>query len=148
MLNFLFWKVIAQDLESVQASVTSSLSAATTSFVSLTPAMSSSSVSSYFAALATSAPQQPGDSPSAGDASSTAGAGDSDAGASGSDSGSITISKGGIIAIIVCVTFVVVFGSKYIYNLEGYKHLLTSNSCFICTLVPCQEAVMGSSQDD
>lgn len=103
-LNFLFLKVIAQN------SVTSSPAAATTSYVSLTPEMSASSVSSYFAALATSAPQQPGDDPSAGDASSTSSAGDSDAGAAGSDSGSITISKGGIIAIIVCVSFVVLFG--------------------------------------
>lgn len=101
-----FSKVIAQD------PVTSAPAPAVTTFVSLTPEMSASSVSSYFSALATSAPQQPGDGPSAGDAGSSAGAGDSDAGASGSDSGSITVSRGGIIAIVVCVSFVVIFGSK------------------------------------
>ena len=108
MLHFFLHKVIAQD------SISSSQAAATTTFVSLTPEMSSSSVSSYFSSLATSAPEQPGNGPSAGDVGSSAGtsAGDSNAGAAGPDSGSITLSKGGIIAIIVCVVFVIIFGSE------------------------------------
>lgn len=74
--------------------------------------MSSSSVASYFSSLATSAPIQPGSGPAAGDAGSSAGSstGDSDQGAAGPDSGSITISRGGIIAIIVVVVCVVIFG--------------------------------------
>lgn len=117
MLNFFALKVIAQDSISSsqspeQESVTSAPPSATTSFVSLTPEMSASSVSSLFSALATATPEQPGSGPSAGDAGSTAGSGGSDAGASGSDSGSFTLSKGGIIAIIVVVVFVVLFGSE------------------------------------
>ncbi|TVY83663.1 hypothetical protein LSUE1_G002886 [Lachnellula suecica] len=81
-----------------------------TTFVSLTPAMSSSSVLSVFSSLATSAPEQPGDGPSAGDVGSTAGSGDSEAGAAGPDSGSFTLSRGGIIAIIVVASFVCIFG--------------------------------------
>jgi hypothetical protein len=111
-LNFLFLKVVlAQDFSTISAPPS-----ATTSFVSLTPEMSSSSVASFFSALATTAPQQPGGDPGAGDVSSSPGQGDTDAGASGSDSGSITISKGGIIAIIVCVVFVVIFGSKLTWS--------------------------------
>lgn len=108
MLNFLFHKAIAQD------SISSSQAAATTTFVSLTPEMSASSVSSYFSALATSAPEQPGNGPSAGDAASAPGssAADSIAGASGPDSGSITLPRGGIIALIVCVVGVCIFGSE------------------------------------
>lgn len=107
MLNFLFLKVQAQDSSAQPTS--------TQSYASLSPAMSSSSVASYFSSLATSAPVQPGSGPSAGDAGSSAGSstGDSDAGASGSSSGSITISKGGIIAIIIAVVCVVIFGSEY-----------------------------------
>jgi hypothetical protein len=109
MLSVFFLQVIAQD------SIISSPPSATTSFVSLTPEMSASSVSSFFNALATTIPQQPGDDPAAGDVSSSPGPGDGDAGAAGTDSGSINISKGGIIAIIVCVVFVVAFGSRLIY---------------------------------
>jgi len=103
MLHLFFLKTIAQQSPSPIETTTS---------VSLTPEMSASSVASYYSSLATSAPIQPGSGPSAGDAGSSAGssAGDSDAGASGSDSGSITLSKGGIIAIIVIVVFVLVFG--------------------------------------
>lgn len=39
-----------------------------------------------------------------------------DAGAAGPSSGSVTISRGGIIAIGVCVGFVVVFGGKMTTN--------------------------------
>jgi len=108
-LNFLFLKVIfAQDSSS--SGITSAPPSATTAFVSLTPAMSSSSVASFFSALATTAPEQPGGDPAAGDVSSSPGAGDTDAGAAGPDSGSINISKGGVIAIVVCVVFVVIVG--------------------------------------
>ncbi|KAG9246923.1 hypothetical protein BJ878DRAFT_539820 [Calycina marina] len=72
--------------------------------------MSASSVSSFFHALATTTPQQPGDDPVAGDVGSTADAGDSDAGASGSSSGSFTLSQGAIIGIAVAVSFVALFG--------------------------------------
>jgi hypothetical protein len=108
MLNFLVLKTNAQDS-------ISSAQAATATTYSLSPAMSSSSVASYFSSLATSAPIQPGNGPSAGDAGSSAGssAGDSDEGAAGPDSGSITISRGGIIAIIVVVVCVVIFGSTF-----------------------------------
>ena len=108
----LFFCIPAIAQNSVFTTTTIAPSAATTSYDSLTPAMSSSSVASYFAALATSAPQQPNDDPSAGDVGSSAGAGDSDAGASGSSSGTLEISKNGLIALIVCVSFVVLFGSK------------------------------------
>jgi hypothetical protein len=102
VLHFLFWKTIAQN----------PISSSATATVSLTPAMSSSSVASYYSSLATSAPIQPGTGPSAGDAGSSGGTsvGDSDAGASGSDSGSITLSQGGMIAIIVMVVAVSLFG--------------------------------------
>ena len=52
--------------------------------------------------------------PAAGDVGSTAGsaAANSDAGAAGPDSGSITLSRGGIIAIIVIVSFVCIFGGE------------------------------------
>lgn len=110
MLNFLFLKTNAQD------SISSAQAAATTTSYSLNPAMSSSSVASYFSSLATSAPIQPGSGPSAGDAGSSAGSstGDSNEGAAGPDSGSITISRGGIIAIIVVVVCVVVFGGMFL----------------------------------
>jgi hypothetical protein len=55
LVNFLFLQATAQD------SITSSDPSSPTSSVSLTPAMSSSSVAAQFSALATSAPQQPGD---------------------------------------------------------------------------------------
>jgi hypothetical protein len=52
--------------------------------------------------------------PSPGDAGSSAGTsgGDSDAGASGSSSGGITLSKGAIIAIIVCAVSVCILGGE------------------------------------
>lgn len=106
LLNLLCLTVQAQD------SISSAQPSSATHQVSLSPAMSSSSVASYFSSLATSAPIQPGAGPSAGDAGSSAssGTGDSEAGASGSSSGSITLSRGGIIAIIVVVVCVVLFG--------------------------------------
>ena len=114
MLSFLSLRTNAQDY------ISSASVAATTSY-SLSPAMSSSSVASYFSALATSAPIQPGSGPVAGDAGSSPGssAGDSDAGAAGPDSGSFTISRGGIIAIIVIVVCVVMLGSTWPYQLGG-----------------------------
>lgn len=72
--------------------------------------MSASASSSLYAALASSTPQQPGDGPSAGDVGSTAGTGDTNAGAQGNSSSSITISKGGIIALIVVAVTVCIIG--------------------------------------
>jgi len=76
---------------------------------SLSPAMASS-VSSFAASLATGAPQNQGGQ--AGDASSSAQGSSSanEAGASGSDNESFSLSKGGMIAIIVVVAVVVIFG--------------------------------------
>ncbi|RQM05992.1 hypothetical protein DH86_00002546 [Scytalidium sp. 3C] len=74
--------------------------------------MSSSSVASFFSALATTAPLQPGSGPAPGDPSSSGGspAVDSDAGASGPSSGGINMSRGGLIAMIVAIVCVVVIG--------------------------------------
>ncbi|KAJ8062844.1 hypothetical protein OCU04_008099 [Sclerotinia nivalis] len=73
--------------------------------------MSSSSVASFFSALATSEPSAPND-PSAGDAASSAGSNgaDSDAGASGTSSGGVQLSTGALIAIIIAVIGVCLFG--------------------------------------
>jgi hypothetical protein len=112
--------------------------ATTTSTVSLTPEMSASAVSSLYSVLATSSPQQPGNGgcecvwrqyrsdqtaniwpgPSAGDVGSSAGTstGDTDAGASGPSSGSIELSRGAIIAIIVCAVSVCLLGSESVLN--------------------------------
>ncbi|KAI9054352.1 hypothetical protein LZ554_001515 [Drepanopeziza brunnea f. sp. 'monogermtubi'] len=79
--------------------------------VSMTPEMSAASVSSVFYALKTSAPQQPGNGPVAGDAGSSASTSDSNAGASGSDGGSVSISRGGIIAIIAIAVSVCIIGA-------------------------------------
>ncbi|KAH8816195.1 hypothetical protein F5884DRAFT_663743 [Xylogone sp. PMI_703] len=83
--------------------------------------MSSASVASFFSALATTEPIQPGDGPAPGDAASGGGGSvvDSDAGASGSDSGGINLSKGGLIAIIIVIVFVVILGivSSVLYYL-------------------------------
>jgi len=113
LLNLFYFttNVAAQEFTS-----SASLPAPTT-FVYITPEMSASSVSSFFNALATATPQQPGDGPVAGDVGSTAGVGDSDAGAAGNESGSITISTTGIIAIVVCVSVVALFGSMLRCNL-------------------------------
>ena len=105
-------KVQAQDSTSSFTTITSGPAAVPTTFISITPEMSASSVSSFFNALATNTPQQPGDGAIAGDVASTPGAGDSDAGAQGSDDGSITISKNGLIAIIVVVSIVAFIGSE------------------------------------
>jgi len=81
----------------------------------ITPEMAASaaSVSSAFAAMITGTIQHQGGA--AGDASSSNEGASSanEAGASGSDTQSITISKGGIIAIAVVVSCVVVFGSTF-----------------------------------
>ncbi|RFU35151.1 hypothetical protein B7463_g1230, partial [Scytalidium lignicola] len=93
----------------------------TSTAVVLTPAMSSASVASFFSSLATTAPQQPGNGPAPGDAASAGGDSsvDSDAGASGSDSGGISLSRGGLIAMIVVIVFVVLLGivSSVLYYL-------------------------------
>ena len=122
MLNFLALQIYAQD------SVSEAQPTATpTQFTSLTPAMSSSSVASYFSALATSEPIQPGNGPAAGDVGSAAGSsiGDSDAGAAGNSSGSFTISSGGIIAIITVAVCVVIFGSAFPDTPELQRRWLT-----------------------
>ncbi|RDL37076.1 Uncharacterized protein BP5553_04509 [Venustampulla echinocandica] len=105
LLNLFFLRVAAQNTNSITSSQPTP-----TSSVSLTPEMSASAASSLFSTLATSVPQQPGEGPAPGDAGSSAGNGDSTAGAAGPDSGSITLSKGGIIAIIVIAVSVCVFG--------------------------------------
>lgn len=105
VLNFLVVKTFAQQ--------TTQQVPATTTTVSLTPAMSSSSVASFFSALATTTPEQPGSDPAPGDAGSS-GTGSSaanEAGASGQDSGSISLSRGGLIAVIVVIVGVAVLGS-------------------------------------
>ncbi|CZR51887.1 uncharacterized protein PAC_01764 [Phialocephala subalpina] len=104
MLQLFFHISSAQDSSSATPTSTSS--------VSLTPQMSASAVSSLYSVLATSSPQQPGSGPAPGDVGSSAdgSSGDSNAGAAGTDSSSISISRGGVIAIIVCATFVCVFG--------------------------------------
>ncbi|QSZ36145.1 hypothetical protein DSL72_007270 [Monilinia vaccinii-corymbosi] len=71
--------------------------------------MSSSSVAAFFSALATSEPSAPGN-PSAGDAASSGSGPDSDAGASGTSNGSVQLSNGAMIAIIVAVIGVCLFG--------------------------------------
>ncbi|PQE21466.1 hypothetical protein CJF30_00008315 [Rutstroemia sp. NJR-2017a BBW] len=82
--------------------------------------MSSSSVASFFSALATAEPAAP-DGPAAGDAGSSAGSSgaDSDAGASGTSSGSVQMSTGVMVAIIVAVVGVCLFGiiSSVLYYL-------------------------------
>ncbi|TVY47053.1 hypothetical protein LOCC1_G002978 [Lachnellula occidentalis] len=103
LLNIFFLQATAQD-------PTPSSDPTPTSSVSLTPAMSSSAVAAQFSSLATSAPQQPGNGPAAGDAGSSAGAGDSNAGAAGTDSGSITLSRGAIIALIVIAATICIGG--------------------------------------
>jgi hypothetical protein len=97
-------------------------SAAATATSSLTPAEMSAaaSVSSVFASLATATPQQSSDDGgSPGDADSTPGGGDA-AGASGADTSSFNLSKGGLIAIIVVVTAVCIFGSMSSCQKETY----------------------------
>ncbi|KAE8453522.1 hypothetical protein EG329_010383 [Mollisiaceae sp. DMI_Dod_QoI] len=107
MLQLFFHTSVAQDSSSQSSAPT------TTSSISLTPQMSASAVSSLYSVLATSSPQQPGSGPAPGDVGSSAGSssGDSDAGASGSDTSSISISRGAVIAIIVCASFVCIFGA-------------------------------------
>lgn len=51
--------------------------------------------------------------PDPGDVGSSPGSGDSIAGAAGTDNGSISISRGGIIAIIIVAVSVCVLGSKF-----------------------------------
>ncbi|TGO33925.1 hypothetical protein BHYA_0221g00150 [Botrytis hyacinthi] len=87
-----------------------------TTSISLTPAMSSSSVASFFAALATSEPSAP-NNPPAGDAASTGGStgADSDAGASGTSSGGVQLSNGAMIAIVIAVIGVCLFGTTLFY---------------------------------
>lgn len=105
MLNlFFFHKITAQSTISPQ-------STATATPISLTPAMSSSSVASLFSALATTTPQQSGGGAAPGDSSDSGSGVDSDAGASGGSSGGIQLSKAGLIAVIVVIVAVVVFGS-------------------------------------
>ncbi|KAM3066155.1 hypothetical protein ACMFMG_010504 [Clarireedia jacksonii] len=132
-LNFFFYgTVLAQDFSSeTKSSVSTSTSSAqllsavptpspTSSSIELTPAMSSSSVASFFSALATTEPAAP-DGPAAGDAGSSASSpgADSDAGASGTSSGSVQMSTGVMVAIIVAVVGVCLFGiiSSVLYYL-------------------------------
>jgi hypothetical protein len=124
---------------------TASAAAATSS---LTPAeMSAASVSSVFASLATATPQQQsGEGGGPGDASSSGGSGNA-AGASGSDTTSFSLSKGGLIAIIVVVAAVSIFGSMYLIQ-DLYLIPLISFSCFNGTFLPGEEEILGSSCND
>jgi hypothetical protein len=142
--------VTSQSSVASQNSVTAAPSPTTTAFT-LTPQESASSLASYYSALATSAPIQPGSGPLPGDAGSSAGSSQSasEAGASGSDSGSFTLSKAGIIAIAVVVSCVVIFGSKS-HPTSGRRRASSNlgTSCNICTLVYGQEARLGSPPED
>jgi hypothetical protein len=59
---------------------------------------------------------EPGPAPGDVGSSAGTGAGDSDAGASGSSSGGITLSRGAIIAIIVCAVSVCILGGEFPCN--------------------------------
>jgi len=124
-------------LSFAQDSSAQSSAPTTTTSVSLTPQMSASAVSSLYSVLATSSPQQPGSGPAAGDAGSAPGssAGDSIAGASGTDTGSMSISKGGVIAIAVCTSFVCIFGGKC--SLQRASRLHNNLTCCsdLCYLI-------------
>lgn len=113
---------------------------------SLTPSASASAVSSFFSALATVTPQQPGD-PSAGDVSSTAGSGDSNAGAAGQDTGSIGLSKGVIIAIIVVACSVCLFGGKTQSALWKRGIMLMQCSCLSSAVLPREEEGLADSRE-
>lgn len=111
--------VIAQqssDISTARTSAsipTSASASAPTSFISQTPEMAASSVSSVFAAIATATPLQPNDeAPGTSNGGNTASSQNA-AGASGSDNESLNLSKGGMIAIIVVVVVVAIFGSMY-----------------------------------
>jgi hypothetical protein len=121
---------LPQDLAPTTTLSSSSTITATpvpTSTISQTPEMSSASVSSVFAALASATPQQQGGDVAPGDAANGGGdLGDQNAaGASGSDHESFNLSKGGMIAIIVVVVVVAVFGSMCPVShdtRDGYSH--------------------------
>jgi hypothetical protein len=168
-LNFFFYgTVLAQDFSSqTETSVSTSTSAQlhaatvtpspTSSSIELTPAMSSSSVASFFSALATTEPTAP-DGPAAGDAGSSAGSSgaDSDAGASGTSAGSVQMSTGVMVAIIVAVVGVCLFGSKNaLHKLSSnefvWPHstkLTLLNSHLISTLLPGKEKIVGGAQEN
>lgn len=112
LLHFLFsTPTFAQYYTSAAATATSSLTPAEMS----SAAASAASVSSVFASLATATPQQGSDEGgSPGDADSSGGGGTA-AGASGTDTSSFNLSKGGLIAIIVVVSVVCIFGSMSPY---------------------------------
>ena len=100
---------VAAQVNADELMLTRALEATPTSY-SPQQIASMASVSSAFAAAITNPIQQGG--AQAGDAASIDdGSGDL-AGASGGEQSSITISKGGIIAIAVVVSCVVIFGSK------------------------------------
>lgn len=111
MKSFIFLGLLLQLALSTPAfaqyyTTTSPASAATDT--ALTPDMSASSV---FASLATATPQQlsgEGCGPGEAGCQPTGNAG----GAAGSDITSFSLSKGGLIAIIVVVVVVAIFGSK------------------------------------
>lgn len=101
-------QVIAQSPSSL---ITSASTSAPTSFISQTPEMASASVSSVFAALATTTPLQTNDQAPGADNGGGSASDQNAAGASGSDSESLNLSRGGMIAIIVVVVVVAIFGS-------------------------------------
>jgi hypothetical protein len=120
--NFAFALPQPQDQDSVTKATTtihttstrfstSSVAPQTTSTsFSQSPEMASQSVSSVFAALATATPQQTSGDQAPGDDSGGT-TNPNAAGASGTDSESLNLSRGGMIAIIVVVVVVAIFGS-------------------------------------
>ncbi|KAI9742988.1 MAG: hypothetical protein M1818_003283 [Claussenomyces sp. TS43310] len=84
-------------------------SATPTSQAPTSASSAASTASSFWSGFESSTPLQPGQ-PSAGDPASSGNDGGSAAGASGSSSGSGSLSTGGLIAIVVIVSLVVVFG--------------------------------------
>jgi hypothetical protein len=103
--------------------------------------MAASSASSYWQALSTSTPLQAGD-PAPGDAGSSGDTSNA-AGASGADNGSFgQISKGGLIAIVVVVALVVIFGSEQPV-LEMTNQVLTLPSCIISAVLSSKKEILG-----
>jgi len=114
----------------------------TSTSVSLTPAESAASVSSFFAALASASPQQPGSGLAPGEGDPNDVGGDGNAGAEGTDTESITLSTGAIIAIAVVVGGVIIIGSMYPLA-PGTHKLLTITSRHGDPLVLCKETFVG-----